>query len=64
MSKFLVNTVFAEDSLGKIRGQEEKRMSCLDGITDSKGMSLSKSRETVKDRLAAVHRAAKSQARL
>ena len=64
MSKFLINTVFAEDSLGKIRGQEEKRMSWLDGIMDSKGMSLSKSWETVKDRLAVVHRAAKSQARL
>ena len=37
-------------------------MSCLDGITDSKGMSLSKFQETVKDRHAAVCGAAKSQA--
>ena len=56
--------------LGKIeirkrRGQQ--RMRLLDGITDSIGMSLSKLRETVKDReawSAVVHGITKSQTRL
>ena len=46
---------------GRRRGQQ--RMRRLDGITDSMDMSLSKLRETVNDRHAAVHRVAKSQTR-
>ena len=40
-------------TLGKIEGKRRRgrqRMKCLDGITDSKDMSLSKPQETVKDR--------------
>ena len=51
--------------LGMIEGRrrEQQRMRWLGGITDSKGTSLSKPQEVVKDRgawRAAVHGAAKS----
>ena len=50
--------------LGKSEGRKrrrQQRMRWLDGITDSMDRSLSKFRERVKDRHAAVHRVAKSQ---
>ena len=49
------------------RGRGQKRKRWLDCITDSMGMSLSKIRETVKDRKAwsaAVHGVTKSQIQL
>ena len=51
--------------LGKIEGRGQQRMRCLDGITDSVDMSLSKFGEMVKNKEAwhaSVHGFTKSQA--
>ena len=61
----LENTLMLGKIEGKRRGRQ--RMRCLDGITDSTDMSLSKLQEKVKDREgwhAAIHGVSKSWTRL
>ena len=58
----LEKTVTLGKTEGKRRGQQMMRW--LDGITDLMDLSLSKLREMVKDRCAALHRVTKSRTQL